>query len=384
MKVDAQPMQVSEALGYSQSTRFYRPDRVDDLPANELAFGLRLASTKCSELGSDPNDVRFEGAYVLQREPNAPAVPVVFLFRVSTETTARRVHQFVWNQNQSPFLIVESPATVRVYSGFTYERDGDNSLVSVAKSAVDVLDKLAAFRKESIDDGRLWNQWAHAVDPARRVDQTLLRDLELLDGLLQSQGVDRKASHGLIGKFVYLKYLRDRKILSNEKLASWKIDPDHVFTGKATLKAFHKVNDELQTWLNGSVFSLGETELVHITPPQLQLVAGVFRGDSPVGKDTVQSTLFNFYDFSHIPIETLSCVYEQFLHDAKEEDGSSRGKTLGAYYTPLPLADYVLAELESRLMSATAGTWMGGGGSGARLRQFFGELLSATHRKTAA
>ena len=342
-------MQAHEALGYSQSARFYGPEQVDNLPANELTFVLRHAATECSKLGSGTDPVRFEGVYVLQREPQAPAVPVVFVVQVNSETDARRVHRFVWNQNQSPFLIVESPSTIRIYPGFAFDRDHDVPLFpAVLKSAANALESLAAFRAESIDNGTLWSQWAHAVDPLKRVDETLLRDLESLDTRLQGQGVDRTASHGLIGKFVYLRYLRDRDILSDKKLEKWGIDPDHLFTAKATLKAYRKVNEELQSWLNGSVFSLGEADMANITAPQLQLVAGVFRGDSPVGKDRVQPNLFDVYDFSHIPIETLSCVYEQFLHDAKAEDGSSRGKTLGAYYTPLPLADYVLSELERR------------------------------------
>jgi hypothetical protein len=342
-------MHVSEVLGYADSKHFYGPEQVDDLPANELAFALRLASKECQHLGSHSDDVRFDGAYVLQQKRQAPAVPVVFVFQVNSETVARRVHQFVWNQNQSPFLIVESPATIRVYPGFTFEREGDHPLNTVGKATAEILEGLAEFRAESIDDGTLWQRWGHAVRPLNRVDETLLRDLEKLDDLLQNEeGVDRKASHGLIGKFVYLRYLRDREILSDEKLAKWGIDPLHIFTSKATLKAFRRVNAELQKWLNGSVFSLGEAELADITAPQLQLVARVFHGDSPAGKSTIQPSLFDAYDFAHIPIETLSCVYEQFLHDAKEEGGGSRGKTLGAYYTPLHLADYVLSELENR------------------------------------
>jgi len=341
-------MKAREALGYSDSTRFYSPGQVDGLPANELAFALRLASSECPKLGSAADQIQFEGAYVLQREAKAHAVPVVYVVQVASDTAARRVHQFVWNQNQTPFLIVESPSTIRIYPGFTFDRDGDKPLVSVAKDAANDLERLAAFRADSIDNGTLWNQWAHAVEPSKRVDEALLRDLELLDKRLQSQGVERKASHGLIGKFVYLRYLHDRDILSDKKLAKWEINPDHLFTGQATLKALRQVDVELQKWLNGSVFSLGEAELANITQAQLQLVASVFRGGSPVGADEFQGTFFDAYDFSHIPIETLSCVYEQFLHDAKEEDGSSRGKTLGAYYTPLPLADYVLSELERR------------------------------------
>lgn len=340
------PMQAREALGYSNSRRFIDPQQVGDLPASELTFALRLASSECAKLGAHADDVRFEGAYVLQRESQAPAVPIVYVVRTRSDTAARHVHRFVWNQNQAPFLIVESPSTIRIYPGFAFERDRDHSLVSVSKDAADALTKLAAFRAESIDDGTLWGHWAHAVDPTKRVDEALLRDLESLDRRLQRQGVGRKASHGLIGKFVYLWYLRDRDILSNKKLTKWAIDADHLFTGQATLKAFRKVDHELQEWLNGAVFSLGEAELSKITEPQLQLVAGVFRGGSPVGADEFQPSLFDVYNFSHIPIETLSCVYEQFLHDAKEDDGTSRGKTLGAYYTPLPLADYVLSELE--------------------------------------
>ena len=81
------------------------------------------------------------------------------------------------------------------------------------------------------------------------------------------------------------------------------------------------------------------------------MVAGVFAGDSPkadAGGVKVQLHLdFQAYDFSQIPIETLSCVYEQFLHDSTS-DAPSRGKSLGAYYTPLPLADYMIAEMEKK------------------------------------
>jgi hypothetical protein len=341
-------MQASADLGYAQSTKFYTPEQVDNLPANELAFALRLASAQCSKLATDSGAVSFEGAYVLQQEPSAPAVPVVYVIRCDSDSAARRIHKFVWNQNQTPFLIVESPANIRVYPGFEFDRISDQPLISVTKGVADILEQLSAFRSASIDDGTLWREWSHAVDPMKRVDEALLRDLGALDNRLQKEGVGRASSHGLIGKFVYLRYLRDREILSDDKLASWGIRHAHVFTSSATLTAFRRVNHELQEWLNGSVFSFGEEELTSITQDQLRLVAGVFCGDSPIGEQDLQKSLFDAYDFSQIPIETLSCVYEQFLHDAKEVNGSSRGKALGAYYTPLPLADYVLAELEHR------------------------------------
>lgn len=375
-------MTISETLGYSLSKRFFGPEQLDELPANELVFALRLAAKECNGIEPEVGRARFEGAYVLQHEPQSPAIPVVYVINVDSDAVARRVHQFVWNQNQTPFLIVESPSTIRIYPGFAFNRDHDQPLREVARGTADVLEQLAAFRAESIDDGSLWKQWAHAVDPSQRVDETLLRDLRTLDRRLQGrEGMGRNASHGLIGKFVYLRYLRHRGILSDKKLSKWEIDPEQLFSKNATLKAFHKVNDELQEWLNGSVFSLGEDAVSRISADQLKLVARVFAGDSPIGMDEIQTTLFASYDFSHIPIETLSCVYEQFLHDAKEKDGSSRGKTLGAYYTPLPLADYVLSEMDRRRPLQSGMTVLDPAcGSGAFLVQCYRRLIERQRR----
>ena len=262
-------MSARETLGYTNSTRFVRPDHLDQLPANELAFAIRLAKKECEGIASDGGRAHFEGVYVLQNEPKSPAIPVVYVVDVDSETTARKVHQFVWNQNQTPFLIVESPQTIRVYPGFSFDRDGDRPLVEVVRNTADALEKLSAFRVESIDDGSVWKTWAHAVDPSQRVDEALLGDLRKLDERLQTQqGMDRNASHGLIGKYVYLNYLRDRGILSDKKLAKWGIEPNHLFTRNATLKAFRKVNGELQEWLNGSVFSLGSYSLTVLFPPR--------------------------------------------------------------------------------------------------------------------
>lgn len=379
-------MTTLKALGYDRSKRFIRPDGFDQLPANEFSFALRLAAKACRELEPEFGTTRFEGVYVLQEQENSPAVPVVYVITTESDAAARRIHQFVWNQNQTPFLIVESPSTVRLYQGFQFQHDEtrDHSLKSAAKNIADVLEKLAAFRAETIDDGSIWKQWAHAVDPKQRVDEKLLVDLRMLDRRLQEkEGMSREASHGLIGKYVYLQYLRARDILSDKKLGKWGINPDHVFTKSATLRAFRCVNEQLQEWLNGSVFALGSHALSEIKPNQLKLVAQVFAGDSPINLTEIQSSLFSLYDFSHIPIETLSCVYEQFLHDAKEQDdGTSRGKTLGAYYTPLPLADYVLSEMERRRPLKPGMTVLDPAcGSGAFLVQCYRRLIEQQRRE---
>ncbi|MEN6578864.1 MAG: N-6 DNA methylase [Phycisphaerales bacterium] len=338
--------QLIKSLGYRESRRFLSPDKDNELPASELSFALRHTAQACKKLSEKGMGSRFHGTYVLQEQAGSPAVPVVHVFETESDTSAKDVHRMIWNQNLVPFIIIVSPSMVRVYPGFSFSRTEDKSLVSVAAATSDVLSKLDAFSAHAIDEGMIWQRWGQAADPTSRVDETLLRDLKSLDGHLQKEGVSRRASHGLIGKFVYLYYLRDRDFLSDRKLIeNWGVAPSDVFSRYATLKAFRAVNEELQRELNGSVFQMGDDALATITQPQLRLVASVFCGDAPTGQLHLD---FEAYDFSHIPIETLSCVYEQFLHDTDESEGQSRGQTLGAYYTPIPLADYVISELEQK------------------------------------
>jgi hypothetical protein len=333
-----------EALGYLQSGKFISPASAEKLPASEVSFAVRHIAQTCERLDNHLTRCIFNGTYVLQEKTGSPSVPVVYLFETASDVAAREIHRIVWNQNLVPFIIVTSPSSTRLYPGFSYDAEQDNPLVVAVGQIAEVLRELADFEADSINTGQIWQRWGHAADPTQRVDEKLLSDLKSLESLLQAGGVTREASHGLIGKFVYLYYLRHRNILSNRKLDKWGVNPEALFSRNATLKAFRQVNNELQEWLNGAVFQLGEDALRNLTQEQLRAVAGVFCGDSPEG----QFSLFQAYDFSHIPIETLSCVYEQFLHDDLNPDGRSRGKQLGAYYTPLPLADYVISELERK------------------------------------
>jgi methylase of polypeptide subunit release factors len=73
-------------------------------------------------------------------------------------------------------------------------------------------------------------------------------------------------------------------------------------------------------------------------------MASVFRGEDAL---SCQLPLFDIYDFSFIPIETLSVIYEQFLHDTLRPSGKSEGKVKGAYYTPVPVVNFMLDKLDA-------------------------------------
>lgn len=318
-------------LGFLNSPVFLRGANLDSAPAFSHTF--RLAREKCGLVG----------VYTLRRywdESDRSTIPVVYICEAESTDDADKIHRLVWNQNTVPFLIVRTPTEFRLYSGFAFHSDKGRSATSVLRESVDALEVsqrfVPSFHAERIDDGTVWRREGQFVTPRSRVDWRLLENLKSLGEVLrEDMGLSRSASHALIGKYVYLRYLRDRRILSPERFTEFGIDEQAVFGRRATLKSFKKLISRLDRWLNGSVFDIPWDD--GIQAAHVKQVAGAFFGDDP---QTGQLNLIEDYDFSHIPIETLSVVYEQFLH------AEGKARDVGAYYTPIPLVDFVLDGME--------------------------------------
>lgn len=362
-----------KALGYQGSSHFITSSSPELVSAVDYAHIFRKAFAEC----------HLHGVYVLRPGPDCtPSVtPIVYVCEAADEAGAAEVHRRVWNQGLVPFVLVQTPRLLRLYSGFKYARNaGTAAAGGVLKATVAfdaIADELAAFKASAIDSGELWAKWGKAVDPDCRVEQKLLSHLKELDKWLQGQGLDGDTSHALIGKYVYLRYLHDRRILSPDRLGEWKLTTEEIFSRNATLPAFWRVNDELDVWLNGSVFPLTARKK-DITAPHVQRVAAIFFGHQPDGQLHFD---FQAYDFSFIPTETLSIIYQQFLH-APREEGKSKGKALGAYYTPAPLVNFVLEELhEKRPLREGMKVLDPACGSGAFLVQAYRRLIEQKRGK---
>jgi hypothetical protein len=356
-------------LGYADSTSYFDAGRFDALPCSELRFGCRKAEESCG----------LRGVYLLRDQEGRNNVPVVFLCEAETEEKAREIHRYVWNLNLVPFVVIETPTRVRVYPGFNYDADVKKDLAftdAALDNTAEILDRLAAFRAEAIDDGRVFEKWGGKVTPKTRVDEHLLGQLQLLDGTLREMGLPREPSHCLIGKYVWLSYLKDRGILSPWRLTKAEVQGDEIFGRNAKLTAFHQLDDYLQNWLNGEIFPLRGEDRRAVQSNHLQKIAGVFAGDDANG----QTALFtDLYKFSHLPIETLSVVYEQFLHHKEEGNEISEGEKSGAYYTPVCLADFMIEEMDRKLpLRDGVAVFDPACGSGAFLVQAYRRLVERT------
>jgi hypothetical protein len=90
---------------------------------------------------------------------------------------------------------------------------------------------------------------------------------------------------------------------------------------------------------------------------------------------------FTAFKFAYIPIETLSMIYQQFLHlpdkpDSDDDDEHSEGRKAGAYYTPIPVVNYMLAEMDKRRqLRRSVRVFDPSRGSGAFLVQCYRRLI---------
>lgn len=352
-------------LDYSESPYFLTGSRLNTYPAYSHTF--HLAKQKCG----------LQGVYTLSagdtnQALSQSAIPVVYVCKADTEEEAVNIHKLVWNQNTAPFLLVESPKYFRLYPGFRYDvrakAKKNQEILRISKDANEVLAKLADFKADAINSGIIWEKWGKDASPETRVDTKLLRDLKALSAWFRGQGLKRHSAHALIGKYVYLHYLKDREILSDRKFLDWKLDRDSVFGRNATIEGFHAVTERLDSWLNGTIFPIAKDGPDAPSTHHIQKVAATFSGDEP---QTGQMHLgFNAYNFQHISIETLSIVYQQFLH------AEGRGRGQGAYYTPIHLVNFILDGLDKKLPLQKGMTVFDPAcGSGAFLVQCFRRLI---------
>ncbi|MBI5205854.1 MAG: N-6 DNA methylase [Nitrospirae bacterium] len=320
-------------LGYDSSPYYLSTDNPLNPDTAHLFRAAREAGVK--------------GIYVIRTSPNTGKNllsnrPAVYVAEAKTEDDARQIHRSLWNLGYAPFLIVRLPHQIRIYTGFNYsEKEKEVGLLDAPVDLEQLNAVLKVFKSTSIDTAGIWkSEYAEKLDPNQRVDKRLLKNLEELGHLLKKDGLPDGAANALIGKYVYFRYLRDRRILSEEWLKKKHIDSNAVFSHHATLSGFRKLVNALDIRFNGKIFPIDFDKETAIEDKHVSFVASIFSGGDVDKRDNrvVQlSFAFKSYNFQYIPVETLSAIYEQFIFERKKK---------GAYYTPEILADYLLSEVE--------------------------------------
>jgi len=291
--------------------------------------------------------------------------PFILFFDNPHKKCDKELHKWIWNNNQSPVAFIVKKKNIDILNGFSINKD------SGFLNILDSPDNRNNFNYLKLVTGETWEIYQDKLKATNRVDYHLLQNIQdvrervIAKLIKQSKIISlskekdekkkdkelRKISapiaNALTGRFIFIRYLIDRKVklhfennilLTKENLIDILQSQNRTYILFEYLKK--KFNGDLFPFIsikinNGSEKELSEKEIV--TSDYLKNYKELFEGTEI---KSGQTSLFPLYDFSILPIEFISNVYEQFI-------GADNQKKQGAYYTPLFLVDYMLEETVS-------------------------------------
>lgn len=275
--------------------------------------------------------------------------PVIYFHQVRAIDPAyiTKLHRRFWNQGIAPILVIIAPDEVHVYSGLV-PPEGTLTGMRQAPGFVQTLDRVQDQLRSfllSVESGEYFHIHQRSFDPLHRVDRDLLRNLEATRqklGQVQAAQLEPQTLDALLCRLVFTCYLFDRGIIDRDYLKALRIHgAEHLRDILATqprtdAKAnLYKLFGKLGTDFNGDLFTADlEAECRQIRVEHIEVLDRFFHATNV---QTGQRAFWP-YDFSFIPIETISAIYEHFLKAA----GDEQKKEAGAFYTPRFLAEFVL------------------------------------------
>lgn len=308
---------------------------------NEIFSKLGLSEENGLFLAKENNKWKTETSFpnrvkrLIERkiEPDAIFVfdnkPMILFFENREDKS--ELHEAIWNFNECPIAIFIDNGTVEIFNGFSIN-ENTKLLRSLGKE-----NKLNDFSYFELVTGRTWEQNQKEFRYSHRVDYKLLKNIEATQIELTKFNIDRNIANALLGKVIFVRYLIDRKVKLNFEGEScfWKNENFvELLNNVAKTKAFFNYLQDKEQGFNGDLFPIDNDDFDEIPISVFDLLRRLLSSEDIVSG---QKSLFDLYDFSILPIEFISNVYEKFIGKVNQADS-------GAFYTPTFLVDYILTK----------------------------------------
>lgn len=263
--------------------------------------------------------------------------PLILFFE--NPENKEEVHKSVWNFNETPIVIILENDTVTIYNGFAID---ENTKQLKELGGREVLNDFSYFE---LVTGKTFEKYNENFDYLHRVDYRLLKNIEdAQDVLLNKYHCDRKTANALLGKAIFIRYLIDRNVKlhfdgvsrkwTNEEFCDLLLDKDRTF-------GFFKYLQDKDKGFNGDLFPIEKDAFDTIPDGAFELIKRLLASEEIRSS---QQSLFQLYDFSVLPIEFISNVYERFI-------GKENQAKAGAYYTPTFLVDYIISQTVTKKLN---------------------------------
>ena len=297
---------------------------------------------------------------------------VIFAECVSDQVERIKTFNRIWSLSRPRLLFLYSPGEIAVYD--LAQKPINLSVKDKNKEELDALlilkdisliaKKMQIYHRDNIESGKVFEQGRFG-DLRNRADKALIKDLKIVRYELIKKGLsgDRlKYAHALIGRSIFIRYLEDRGILTEEyfnkvacKKAGWanilkeasnyskydfskrKSFYGQVLSNKEfTYALFRSLGNDF----NGDMFPDVEQEQMVVEQEHLSLLQGLLYGDTGLQR----KLFFYSYQFDVIPLDLISSIYDEFYYSSIDNK-KDRSHQDGAFYTPSVLAEFVLSRI---------------------------------------
>lgn len=265
--------------------------------------------------------------------------PIVFMRKINddNEDKIREVHNEMWNLNQAPIGILILPSEIRIYNNYIPPEKEDKFLFPIINADnIENVKNLYRLNEDEIRSGNLFRILENKFAKVTRVDKHLLMNLDDARLKLHKQNnMPYELAHNLLARSIFVKYLEDRNMLTVNTFNKHGVNSFTELLSQLDVEKLYLFFYGLKKRFNGDLFNINPSEKSCVNSDQLDVVYNFFLGTRLA---TGQLSMFP-YDFSIIPVELISNIYETFLNISNKENKSKNG----IFYTPHFLADFVLS-----------------------------------------
>ncbi len=280
----------------------------------------------------------YDAIYYANVEQNEYPLVGIKCFENLDETVIIKHHLLYWNRNDIPISVMVFPEEIRVYNNFTQNRK--KALLCNSKNEKQYTAMINDLKASKITTKIVWERLEKLSTSKDRVDKQLLSNIR--NTVLyanREHGMMLEDAYNFMSLCIFVKYLEDRKMLKPSVFLKWGANSFTDLLENVSIEGLGEFFKLLKERFNGDLFVVSDKNLP--SNEQLAVFYKFFRGDDIYTDGDSQLTLFP-YDFSVIPIELISNIYETFLSADDEVKKEKKAAQTGTFYTPYYLADYIV------------------------------------------
>lgn len=275
--------------------------------------------------------------------------PFILFFDLTKNNNSileNEIYKKVWSFDSSPIIFIIKNIEIQVFNALNYIKNKTNISGKLEQLNLSEDERNDKFSFWNLQSGDTWNWFQKSYlestkkkETRKRVNERLFQNIKdvrlyLIDES-KPYNLNEEQANSLILRLIFIRYLIDRKIEIDENFIFGETINDKRKSFSELIKQPKRLNElfiNLNDKFNGVLFK----ELdIQLNQSQAIFLANVFRGEVDEKGSLFEGYFFEIFDFSIIPVEVISGIYESLIDDETRKLDS-------AVYTPSFLVDYVL------------------------------------------